>query len=100
VRVLLWVKLIEVLVQLRPKALWRTILQPDPRLRHAMRWYTEMGRRVWPYELRNFFLRDRRLRKGPTVQEFWGKPQDSEEKSMTVRPAAVRAPALQEALRT
>src|SRR5215831_6091921 len=46
-RVLLWVKFIEAVVQLRPKALWRTFLQPDPRLRHAMRWYTEMGRRVW-----------------------------------------------------
>ncbi len=90
-RVLLWVKLIEALVQLRPKALWRTILQPDPRLRHAMRWYTEMGRRVWLYEIRNFFLRDRRLRKGPTVQEFWGKPQDAEEKSMTVRSVDVTA---------
>jgi anaerobic magnesium-protoporphyrin IX monomethyl ester cyclase len=53
-----------------------------------MRWYTEMGRRVWLYEIRNFFLRDRRLPKGPTVQEFWGKPQDAEERSMTTRPIA------------
>jgi anaerobic magnesium-protoporphyrin IX monomethyl ester cyclase len=85
-RVLLWVKAIEAIVQLRPKALWRTILQPDPRLRHAMRWYAEMGRRVWLYELKNFFLRDRRTRKGPSVEEFWGKPQDHEEKSMEVSP--------------
>ncbi|MBV8881127.1 MAG: magnesium-protoporphyrin IX monomethyl ester anaerobic oxidative cyclase, partial [Planctomycetaceae bacterium] len=85
-RVLLWVKLIEALVQLRPKALWRTFLQPDARRRHAMRWYSEMGRRVWLYELKNFFFRDRRTRKGPTVEQFWGAPQDREEKSMQVLP--------------
>jgi anaerobic magnesium-protoporphyrin IX monomethyl ester cyclase len=89
-RVLLWVKAIEAIVQLRPKALWRTILQPDPRLRHAMRWYAEMGRRVWLYELKNFFLRDRRTRKGPSVEEFWGKPQDHEEKSMVTAPPKAR----------
>ncbi|MBI3858375.1 MAG: magnesium-protoporphyrin IX monomethyl ester anaerobic oxidative cyclase [Planctomycetes bacterium] len=83
-RVFLWVKLIEALVQLRPKALWRTILQPDARLRHAMRWYTRMGRRVWFFELRNFFFRDRRTSRGPTLEEFWGRPQDAEERSMTL----------------
>jgi anaerobic magnesium-protoporphyrin IX monomethyl ester cyclase len=44
-----------------------------------------MGRRVWPYEIRSF-LRDRRLKDGPTVAEFWGAPQDSEEESMSARP--------------
>jgi anaerobic magnesium-protoporphyrin IX monomethyl ester cyclase len=78
------VKAIEAAVQLRPKALWRTLFQPDARLRHSMRWYTEMGRRVWLYELRNFFLRDERLEDGPTLQNFWGTPQDSEEQSMVV----------------
>jgi anaerobic magnesium-protoporphyrin IX monomethyl ester cyclase len=96
-RVLLWVKLIEALVQLRPKALWRTIFQPDPALRHAMRWYTEMGRRVWLYEIRNFFLRDRRTRNGPTVEQFWGSPQDHEEKSMVVQ-TPVRRNAAEHAL--
>ena len=81
-RVLLWVKAIEVAVQMRPRALWRTFFQPDLRLRHAMRWYTEMGRRVWLYEVKNFFFRDERLTDGPTVSEMWGAPQDEEEKSM------------------
>ena len=94
-RVLLWVKAIEVMVQLRPRALWRTFLQPDRRLRHAMRWYMEMGRRVWLYEVRNFLLRDKRLEDGPTVREFWGAPRDDEEKSMvTLR---LRRPADKEA---
>lgn len=81
-RALLWVKFMEAALQCRPKALYRTFLQPDRRLRHAMRWYSEMGRRVWPFELRNFFLRDRRVKNGPTVAEFWGAPQDAEEQSM------------------
>ena len=81
-RVLLWVKFMEAALQCRPKALYRTFLQPDRRLRYAMRWYSEMGRRVWPFELRNFFLRDRRKKNGPTVAEFWGAPQDAEEQSM------------------
>ena len=78
-RVLLWVKFIEAVVQLRPRALWRTFLQPDRRLRHAMRWYTQMGRRVWPFELKHFLFHDRRTDRGPTVRAFWGEPQDAEE---------------------
>lgn len=93
-RVLLWVKFMEAALQCRPKALYRTFLQPDRRLRHAMRWYSEMGRRVWPFELKNFFFRDRHLRNGPTVGEFWGAPQDLEEQSMTAaepeRPVVAR----------
>jgi anaerobic magnesium-protoporphyrin IX monomethyl ester cyclase len=47
-RVLLWFKFTEMVLQGRPKALWRTFLHPDRGLRHAMRWYSQMGRRVWP----------------------------------------------------
>lgn len=89
-RVLLWVKAIEAAVQLRPKALWRTFFRRDAALRHAMRWYTQMGRRVWPYELKNFFLRDRRVANGPTLREMWGAPQDEEERSMVVLGGARR----------
>jgi anaerobic magnesium-protoporphyrin IX monomethyl ester cyclase len=81
-RVLLWFKFTEMVLQCRPRAIWRVLFQRDARLRHAMRWYTQMGRRVWPYEILNF-MRDRLLRHGPTVAEFWGPPQDSEEESMS-----------------
>lgn len=81
-RVLLWVKLIEVLVQMRPKALWRVLCHPDRKLRHAMRWYTRMGRRVWFHELWHWLLRDRRISDGPSLKEFWGSPQAAEEESM------------------
>ncbi|ODA66490.1 biotin synthase [Methyloligella halotolerans] len=89
-RTLLWVKFTEIVLQGRPKALWRTYCHPDPGLRHAMRWYSQMGRRVWPYEIVNFFLR-RRTKNGPTLRGFWGAPQDQEEYSMAVtRPSAPR----------
>ena len=83
-RVLLWFKFTEMVLQGRPKALYRTFLHPDRGLRHAMRWYSQMGRRVWPYEIFHF-LRDVLVRDGPTVQQFWGAPQDAEEESMSAR---------------
>ncbi|CAN5511913.1 magnesium-protoporphyrin IX monomethyl ester anaerobic oxidative cyclase [soil metagenome] len=78
-RVLMWVKLIEVLVQARPRAVWRTFFHPDRALRHGMRWYTRMGRRVWFHELKNYLFRDRRIADGPTLSKFWGAPQDHDE---------------------
>jgi anaerobic magnesium-protoporphyrin IX monomethyl ester cyclase len=49
-----------------------------------MRWYTRMGRRVWLHEIWNFLFRDRRLKQGPTLAEFWGAPQDADEEAMRV----------------
>jgi len=69
-RVLMWVKLIEAAMQLRPRALARTVAHPDPEVRHAMRWYTRIGRKVWPHEIGNFLLRDRRASDGPTLVEL------------------------------
>lgn len=70
-----WVKAIEVIVQSRPRALQRILAHPDPRLRHGMRWYTKMGRRVWFHEVAEF-LRDRRhVVDGPRLGELWGEAQ-------------------------
>jgi anaerobic magnesium-protoporphyrin IX monomethyl ester cyclase len=82
------VKLIEVAVQTRPRAIARVLFHPDPEQRHSMRWYTRMGRRVWFREVWQFLFSDRRISTGPTLAEFWGAPQDAEEESMV----AVRAP--------
>ena len=76
-RVFLWVKLIEATLQLRPRALWRAYLQPDRDMRHAQRWYTEMGRRVWLREVTDAILKP--ARQGPTVAEYWGAEQLPEE---------------------
>lgn len=80
------IKLIEILVQARPKALRRTLWHPDPTARHGMRWYARMGRRVWLHEVGCFLFRDRRVAAGPSVSAFWGAPQDHEQDSMAVRP--------------
>lgn len=70
-RVFAWVKTIEFILQLRPRALWRSYLHPDAEIRHAMRWYTRMGRRVVLREFWHFiFLEVRRA--GQTVAEYWG----------------------------
>ncbi len=88
-RVLLWFKFTEMVLQGRPRALYRTFLQPDRRLRQAMAWYSQMGRRVWPYEIFRF-LREPLVKGGPSLRNFWGVPQDTEERAMSVtsRPSA------------
>ncbi|MCL5280986.1 MAG: hypothetical protein M1376_13890 [Planctomycetes bacterium] len=40
-----------------------------------MKWYSRIGRKVWCYEIRNFLFRDRCRKTGPTLTEFWGRPQ-------------------------
>ena len=83
-RVYLWVKCIEVIVQARPRALWRSIFIPDTAARHGMRWYTRMGRRVWFHEWKHFLFIDRRTSEGPSLREFWGAPQDAQEVPLKV----------------
>ena len=78
--VLLWVKLIESIMQLRPRALWRVLFHPDSSFRAGMRWYYLIGRRVWFYEIFHFFLRDKRTRHGPRLAEFWP-PLENQNKS-------------------
>jgi len=69
-RVLLWVKLIEAVCQLRPRSLWRLLLYPEPLFRAGMRWYSNIGRRVWLYEIGQWLFCDRRTRCGPTLADF------------------------------
>ncbi len=87
-RVLLWTKCIEAVMQLRPRALLRVLAHPDVALRAAQRWYYRIGRRVWPHEIWSFFCRDRRLKNGPTLAQFWGPPQDAEELALLPTAAA------------
>lgn len=71
-RVFAWFKLIEAVLQLRPSALAR-LLYRDSDYRHAMRWYTRTGRKVWLHEVREFFFKARQLKNGPTLREFMGR---------------------------
>ena len=94
-RVFLWVKAIEFILQARPKAIWRLWTLKDPKIRHAQRWYYQMGRRVWFHEVLGFLFRDHRLKHGPTVEEFWGATLEAQEEALAkpVRRTAVAAKA-------
>ncbi len=82
-QVLLWSKLTELVLQARPKALKRLFFR-DRGLRHAQRWYTQMGRRVWPHELFGWLFRDQRTDDGTTLEKYWGASLSHEEESMVV----------------
>ena len=71
-QVLFWVKLIEAVIQLRPRSLKRVLAHRVPTFRAAMRWYYKIGRKVWPYEIFSFFFRDKHQKKGLKLSEFWG----------------------------
>jgi len=73
-RVLLWVKGIEAICQLRPRSLFRVLAHPDPLLRAGMRWYSNIGRRVWIYEIWQWLFHDRRTSHGPKLVEFLKRP--------------------------
>lgn len=84
-RVFLWVKLIEGVLQLRPRAI-RRLWQKDPDLRHAQLWYTRMGRRVWLREMRDALLHP--ARPGPRVSDHLG-PEPLPEHALSRRRDAV-----------
>ncbi|MGZ4995644.1 MAG: magnesium-protoporphyrin IX monomethyl ester anaerobic oxidative cyclase [Methylobacter sp.] len=71
-RVFLWFKIIEVLIQLRPKVLMRLLFHTDTDYRHAMRWYTQIGRRVWFHEVTEFIFNTRIMKQGPYLRDFMG----------------------------
>jgi anaerobic magnesium-protoporphyrin IX monomethyl ester cyclase len=69
--VILYVKLIEVIMQTRPSALKRLLFHKEARLRSAMRWYTRIGRRVWFYELYQFFFVTKLAKGKIKMNDFW-----------------------------
>jgi anaerobic magnesium-protoporphyrin IX monomethyl ester cyclase len=83
-RLFLWVKFIEAAAQLRPRSLRRLLWNPDPKIRHAIRWYYRMGRRVWIHEIIGFLFRDTYRDEGRTLAAFLGAPQDAEEEASRV----------------
>ncbi len=89
-RLLLWVKAIEAAMQLRPRVLWRLLTLKDASVRHGALWYYRVGRKVWPYEVWQFLFRERRLKDGPTLEAFWGPPQDAEEYALQRKSAHIR----------
>ena len=93
-RVLMWVKFMEAVMQLRPRSLWRVLAHHDSSIRDAMRWYYHIGRQVWLFEIWSFLFRDQHQKDGPTLAEFWGASQESEKEAMESR-AKPRSPLLE-----
>jgi anaerobic magnesium-protoporphyrin IX monomethyl ester cyclase len=82
-RVFMWFKAIEVLMQARPKVIRRTLFHRDPDYRHAMRWYTRIGRRVWFHEVMEFLFTARPRLIGPTLREFMGETLEEREYALS-----------------
>ena len=100
-RVFMWFKTIEVLMQARPKVLLRTLFRRDADYRHAMRWYTRIGKRVWFHEVLEFLFRARPKNIGPTLREFMGPTLADREYALAkVRTKQRRIDAVTAALRT
>jgi anaerobic magnesium-protoporphyrin IX monomethyl ester cyclase len=83
-----WIKFIEVVAQMRPRAIRRFLWNPEPKIRHAIRWYYRMGRRVYIWEIFHFLFRDRFLARGIPLLTFGGAPLDAEEYSMNTKTKA------------
>ena len=81
-------------MQTRPRVLKRMLFHRSADYRHAMRWYSRIGKRVWFSEVLEFFFRTRLLRPGPTLREFLGSTFDDREyalkKVRVVRASAKR----------
>lgn len=73
---------------------WRNYLHPDPDIRHAMQWYTRMGRRVVVTEVRDFLTRRRSTPQ--SVAAFWGSGAQLPEDALARLKRADRAAAVQE----
>lgn len=69
--VIVYVKLIELIMQTRPKALKRWLFHPDRGIRKAMFWYNHIGKRVWLWELYQFFFKNKRLAQPMPIKDFW-----------------------------
>ncbi|WP_026146753.1 magnesium-protoporphyrin IX monomethyl ester anaerobic oxidative cyclase [Methylomonas sp. MK1] len=93
-RVFLWFKVIEVLLQMRPKVLIRLLFHPDPEYRHAMRWYTQVGRRVWFHEVAEFIFNTRIMKNGPILRDFIGNSLANREYALTKNKRALKESSL------
>ncbi|MBI3133388.1 MAG: magnesium-protoporphyrin IX monomethyl ester anaerobic oxidative cyclase [Bacteroidetes bacterium] len=70
-KVIFYVKLIEVILQVRPKAIGRWLFHRDKKLRKAMFWYNNIGRRVWIHETTQFIFKSRLLKKPVPLNNMW-----------------------------
>lgn len=85
-RLFVWIKSIELIMQLRPKAIKRFLFNPEPKIKQAIRWYYKIGRKVWFYEVFNFIFKDKRCKPTKTLQEYWGNNSVLVEQNILIQP--------------
>ena len=68
------VKLMEVAVHLRPRALWRVLTHPDRGLRRHLRWCFRNSARVWLAEVAEFIWHTRRPIRPVTLAQWFAPP--------------------------
>lgn len=68
------VKLTELIMHLRPRALLRALSYSDRRRRHAYRWCMLRAGRVWRYEVVEFLTRLGSQHHGQSLASYWEKP--------------------------
>ncbi len=70
------VNLMEVVVHLRPRALWRVLAHPDRALRQHLRWCFRNSARVWLAEIAEFLWRTPRPARPVTLAEWFSPPRE------------------------
>ena len=70
-QVIISVKIIEAILQLRPKALKRLFFHKDKNIREAIKWYYKVGRNVWFREVYHFIFKEKRNTKQIYLKDFW-----------------------------
>lgn len=66
------VKLTELIIHARPKALWRLVAHPDREIRAHLRWCFRFSFRVWRAEVAEFLRRPPRRQGSITLAEWFG----------------------------
>jgi anaerobic magnesium-protoporphyrin IX monomethyl ester cyclase len=76
------VKMVEALVHLRPRFIYRLIRYPDRGIRHALRWCTRNAARVWLDELHELFFQNMAAKRTQTLRSFHGSPIEQEREAL------------------
>lgn len=73
-QILVMVKIMEFVVQMRPRAIARLIGYKDRAHRRAYRWCVRNAAGVWIDEIHDFFVRSAHRRALGSLRRFWGEP--------------------------
>jgi anaerobic magnesium-protoporphyrin IX monomethyl ester cyclase len=77
-QILALVKLMEIAVQLRPRALLRLLFYRDRAQRRAYRWCVSNAAQVWLDEIHDFLFRSAPAPRSQSLRSFWGEAFDRE----------------------